>query len=613
VHVDGAFGQPGLLALERLGVHDGPFYEWRGRSMAAHDGAVHARLRATVVRAFTPLRVERLRASLTDHARTLLVSARRQQSFDVVADYARDLPLWLICEFLGLPVDAREEIATFLEGTESGFTDPLTPQVRQVAEDGIVALGQFVGGLVTNREALPQEDLVSDLLDAERAGRLDRNELVALVVNVLGGAIGSSRAAITNSLLLLLSHPEQAAWVAAAPEQRLTPAIEECLRFHPPFRSGRKLVLADNDALGAPLRTGDTVFLARQAANRDPDRWTDPNRFDVTRVPERHYSFGVTVHTSAWDRRWPVSTCARACACSWRSYPARACSRRPRSAFPSHPTNNSRSSVSRRSHDQTKADAQDVLRNAEVNTVSRRSTKTALVLGLTASGAVLLLARTGLGTRVVRFALPRISDRAWTLPVLPTLMARRWEGRYAELAALEMQPGDIVMLGDSITEGGDWATLFPEIRVHNHGIGGDDTVGVLRRLDLVTRARPEKVFVMIGTNDLGKGTRTVDAIIANVAEIVTRIRDEVPSTTIFVQSVLPRWHTRTDDVRRLNDGIEAIAKSTGAAWIDLRLIFDRGDGAMDLELAPDALHPNAEGYRRWAELIAPMMETADNR
>ncbi len=151
VHVDHAFGQPGVLALERLGVHNGPFYEWRGRSMAAHDGSVHTRLRSTVVRAFTPMRVERLRASLGDHARTMLTAARRQGSFDVVTDYASDLPLWLICEFLGLPVDAREEIATFLEGTESGFTDPLTADKRQVAEVGIVALGRFVGGLIAEQ------------------------------------------------------------------------------------------------------------------------------------------------------------------------------------------------------------------------------------------------------------------------------------------------------------------------------------------------------------------------------------------------------------------------------------------------------------------------------
>ncbi len=241
--------------------------------------------------------------------------------------------------------------------------------------------------------------------------------------------------------------------------------------------------------------------------------------------------------------------------------------------------------------------------------MSHRSKKIALVVGLTAAGTVFLLARTRVGTRAARFALPRISDRAGSLPVLPMLMERLWERRYAELAALEMQPGDVVMLGDSITEGARWSTFFPRTHVHNHGIGGDDTVGVLRRLDLVTRAQPAKVFLMIGTNDLGKGTLTIDEIVANVEEIVTRIRIENPTSELYVQSVLPRWHTRTDDLRRLNDGIESVARANDVTWIDLRPLFDQGDGTMDLDLAVDALHPNAEGYRRWVEAITPMVES----
>jgi cytochrome P450 len=296
VHVHPAFAQPGLRALERLGVHDGPFYEWRRLTMPAHDGPVHERLRATVVRAFTPLRVQRVRDDLAEHARDLVHTLALRPSFDVVADYADDLPLWLICRFLGLPLDARDEIATFLAGTESGFTDPLTPEIRGRAEGSIVALGKYVEALVAQRLADPQEDLVSDLLEAEAAGRMSRPELVALVVNVLGGAVGSSRAAIANSILLLLTHPEQLDWVRAAPDARLAPALEECLRYHPPFRTGRKLVVADNDAFDVPLRAGDTVFLARQAANRDPARWTDPDRFDVSRSPERHFSFGYGPH-----------------------------------------------------------------------------------------------------------------------------------------------------------------------------------------------------------------------------------------------------------------------------------------------------------------------------
>src|SRR3954468_916060 len=97
VHTHAAFAQPGLRALERLGMHDGPFYEWRRLTMPAHDGPVHERLRGTVVRAFTPRRVEPLRAELRDHARAVLHGFRDRDSFDVVAEYADDLPLWLIC------------------------------------------------------------------------------------------------------------------------------------------------------------------------------------------------------------------------------------------------------------------------------------------------------------------------------------------------------------------------------------------------------------------------------------------------------------------------------------------------------------------------------------
>jgi cytochrome P450 len=296
VHTLPAFAQPGLRALERLGVHDGPFYEWRRLTMPAHDGPVHERLRGTVVRAFTPRRVEPLRAELRVHAQAVLEELRHRDSFDVVADYADDLPLWLICRFLGLPVDARTEIATFLAGTEAGFVDPLTPEGRRIAEEGIVALYAYVELLIADREADPQDDIVSDLLEAEAEGRMSRDELVALVVNVLGGAIGSSRAAIANSILLLLSHPEQTEWLRDAYGERLSPAIEECLRYHPPFRTGRKLVVDDNDVFGVPLRAGDTLFLARQAANRDPQRWNDPDHFDVTRPPERHFSFGYGPH-----------------------------------------------------------------------------------------------------------------------------------------------------------------------------------------------------------------------------------------------------------------------------------------------------------------------------
>jgi cytochrome P450 len=295
VHTDTAFGQLGVAALERLGIVDGPFHAWRSRTMAAHDGTIHDRLRGSLSRSFKPNRVEPLRAALRAHAMKVLEQMAQKDRPDIVSDYARDLPLWLICEFLGLPQSSRHEIDAFLTGTEEGFTDPPTAYSRKRAEDGIVALSHYVEELVTQRATNPGEDLVSDLVASESAGVLVHEELVALVVNVIGGSVGSSRAGIANSILLMLQYPEQAEWTTGAPE-RIRSTIEECLRFHPPFRTGRRKALVPTNRFGVRLEPGETVLLARQAANRDPARWTDPDRFDVTRPELRHYSFGWGAH-----------------------------------------------------------------------------------------------------------------------------------------------------------------------------------------------------------------------------------------------------------------------------------------------------------------------------
>jgi cytochrome P450 len=289
------FAQLGVDALHRLGIYDGPLHDWRSLTLAAVDGDDHERLRSVVGRTFTPRRVERLRTSLLGRARSILAEAAEAGEFDVVATYANDLPLWLVCQFIGLPIEDYATIATFLVGTEEGFMEPMTPERRARAEGGIEALYRYVDSLVEDRRLSPREDLVSDVMAAERGGRLSLDELRALVVNVIGGAVGSTRAAIANSVYQLLAHPDQARWVREDPG-RLRPAVEECLRYAPPFRGGRRKAIEATAHFGLQLQPGDTVYVARPAANRDPARWEDPDRFDVTRSEQRHYSFGYGPH-----------------------------------------------------------------------------------------------------------------------------------------------------------------------------------------------------------------------------------------------------------------------------------------------------------------------------
>jgi len=295
VGADPVFAQLGLDALHRLGITDGPFHAWRRLTLAACDGEQHERMRSVVGRSFTPRRVGALRSAIRRHADELLDGALDRGTFDVVSDYASPLPLWVICRFLGLPEGIDEEIATFLVGTEEGFVDPMTPERRARAESSIVALYDMVSRLIDERRRAPQEDLVTDLVEATQAGHLSGDELHALVVNIIGGAVGSSRAAISNSVLLFLQHPDQAREVRDDPAL-LRPAIEECLRYHPPFRSGRRKAVAPVRRFGLSLAADDTVYLARQAANRDPERWADPDRFDIHREERRHHSFGYGPH-----------------------------------------------------------------------------------------------------------------------------------------------------------------------------------------------------------------------------------------------------------------------------------------------------------------------------
>lgn len=178
------------------------------------------------------------------------------------------------------------------------------------------------------------------------------------------------------------------------------------------------------------------------------------------------------------------------------------------------------------------------------------------------------------------------------------LSYERWTSQFEHL---EIQTGDVVFLGDSITEGGAWEELFPGVPVRNRGIGGDTTSGVLDRLHQVSEGRPGKVFLKIGTNDLFLGVPEAD-IAANVGRIVAELKSA--GTQVYVQSVLPRQAEYREAVERLNEELQAVAAESGAVWVDLYPHFlDGADGSIRDDLANDELHLLGDGYLLWREQI----------
>jgi cytochrome P450 len=285
----------GVSALDRLGMTDGPFRRWRALSLNARDADDHSRLRNLVGRAFSPRQVSRVRQQLTGHTEAL-VGELEASEFEAHSRLGHEIPLFSICAFLGIPVEDRVRIDEFMIGTEEGFSYPMSPEKQARADSGIVALYEYVAELVARRRVRPGEDLVSALIGVEEEGdRLSQEELLAMVVNLIGGAVGSSDAGIVNMVHLMATDADEVAKVGDDPAL-IEPFVEEVLRFRPPFRSSRRKAVGELAIAGERLAAGETVFISRQGANRDPERFADPDVFRVERLRERHVSFGYGPH-----------------------------------------------------------------------------------------------------------------------------------------------------------------------------------------------------------------------------------------------------------------------------------------------------------------------------
>tara|TARA_E500000331_G_scaffold239531_1_gene229893 strand:- start:29 stop:742 length:714 start_codon:yes stop_codon:yes gene_type:complete len=171
-------------------------------------------------------------------------------------------------------------------------------------------------------------------------------------------------------------------------------------------------------------------------------------------------------------------------------------------------------------------------------------------------------------------------------------------------------PGDIVFIGNSITEGGkDWGAKLKIDNVKNRGISGDVTDGVLSRLGELIKYEPESIFIMIGVNDLfnlyyRKEIPSPDYVINNLLKITTLLHEKLPNTKLYLQTLLP---TARDFINEKIDIVNAsirIHQSDGIySLIDLNPHFTTDDGLINPSLTYDGTHLNSKGYLLWSELI----------
>lgn len=186
-----------------------------------------------------------------------------------------------------------------------------------------------------------------------------------------------------------------------------------------------------------------------------------------------------------------------------------------------------------------------------------------------------------------------------------------YEQRATLFDELPTSKKDIVFLGNSITDGGEWSELFQNKHCKNRGISGDVCDGVLDRLETITKGQPAKVFLMIGINDLGRGGDP-DTVAMKTRQIVKRIKAESPRTKIYIQSVLPTndyyglfgGHTaRWEDIPVTNNLLRQIAEDEGVTYIDLFSLFADEEGKMNIKYSNDGLHLTGKGYLIWRDAV----------
>lgn len=166
--------------------------------------------------------------------------------------------------------------------------------------------------------------------------------------------------------------------------------------------------------------------------------------------------------------------------------------------------------------------------------------------------------------------------------------------------------GEVLFLGDSITEGGSWHEWFPDVPVLNRGVASDTTAGVLGRVETALRGGPSKVFLLIGTNDITWKTPPAVSM-ENVAETVRRIRRAQSDPEVILQSVMPRKPKFAARVQELNHQYEKLAAGAGIQYLDLWPALSDKDGALRKEFTLDGLHLTGAGYLAWTTVLKPLI------
>ena len=285
--------QLSAMGLEQLN----PIAQVMVKQMLFMDASAHTRLRGLASKAFTPARVEQLRDHIREIVDRLLDSIEPKGRMDVIADFADPLPAIVTAELLGVPTSDWKK----LKAWSANFAEMLgnfqhNPEHAPVMLQTVEEMTSYFRDAVREITVRPREGLIHSLITAEIDGdRLTEEEVIANSIVTMVGGQETTTNLIGNGLLTLLRNPVEIEKLNA--DLALIPsAVEEMLRYESPSQHTARLTPSDRELGGKQIQKRQAVIAIMAAANRDPERFPEPDRFDITRSDNRHLAFGYAAH-----------------------------------------------------------------------------------------------------------------------------------------------------------------------------------------------------------------------------------------------------------------------------------------------------------------------------
>lgn len=261
------------------------------------DGIDHSRLRLLISKYFSMQYISNMEDLISSVAETLIEDIKKKKTTDLIIDYAEQLPLHIIADLMGIPVQDMKNVRKWSLVIGDSFDSLLiNDEILIQQKKSLTSFLAYVNTIIADKKNSPDDTLIGFLIDSEEKNKISSDELVAMVSFLLFAGHETTINLIGNGLWLLLSHPEQ--WQLLQDKPDLLPnAVEEILRYESPEqRTSFRTVKEPMDINGTKVNKGDQIGVVIGSANHDESEFENAHIFDIQRTPNRHLAFGIGTH-----------------------------------------------------------------------------------------------------------------------------------------------------------------------------------------------------------------------------------------------------------------------------------------------------------------------------